>query len=116
MTMATEETQSAQARPLRSNLLRKQSEIEEVDEEDTSPGSDQSDTTITAGKPTRFQFRVLIRPHSKICQSHITITVGISQSDGRSSHLQNQSYIIPDIWPFKFLQFQFLTLLWLVHQ
>ena len=49
MTMATEQTQSAQARPLRSNLLRKQSEIEEVDEEDTSPGSDQSDTTITAG-------------------------------------------------------------------
>ena len=54
MTMATEDTQSAQARPLRSNLLRKQSEIEEVDEEDTSPGSDQSDTTITAGKPIRF--------------------------------------------------------------
>ena len=54
MTMATEDTQSAQARPLRSNLLRKQSEIEEVDEEDTSPGSDQSDTTITAGKPIGF--------------------------------------------------------------
>ena len=50
MTMATEQTQSAQTRPLRSNFLRKQSEIEEVEEEDTSPGSDQSDTTITAGK------------------------------------------------------------------
>ena len=49
MTMAAEQTQSAPTRPLRSNLLRKQSEIEEVDEEDTSPGSDQSDTTITAG-------------------------------------------------------------------
>ena len=56
MTMATEETQSAQARPSRSNLLRKQSEIEEVEEEDTSPGSDQSDTTITAGKPDTFNY------------------------------------------------------------
>ena len=59
MTMATEETQSAQARPLRSNLLRKQSEIEEVDEEDTSPGSDQSDTTITAGKPIRLTLFIM---------------------------------------------------------
>ncbi|KAL4228442.1 R3H domain-containing protein 1 [Mactra antiquata] len=39
-------------RPLRSALLRKQPEIEEVDEEDTSPGSDQSDSTITAGTDT----------------------------------------------------------------
>ena len=36
-------------RTLRSALLRKQPEIEEVDEEDTSPDSDQSSTTITAG-------------------------------------------------------------------
>ena len=42
----TEEVPSS--RPHRSGLLR-QPEIEEVDEEDTSPGSDQSDTTITAG-------------------------------------------------------------------
>lgn len=38
------------SRPLRSNQLRKQPEIEEVDEEDTSPSSDQSDSTITAGE------------------------------------------------------------------
>lgn len=37
-------------RPLRSALLKKQPEIEEVDEEDTSPSSDQSDSTITAGE------------------------------------------------------------------
>ncbi|XP_052812794.1 cAMP-regulated phosphoprotein 21-like isoform X2 [Mya arenaria] len=36
-------------RPSRSALLQKQPEIEEVEEEDTSPSSDQSDTTITAG-------------------------------------------------------------------
>ena len=37
-------------RAFRSALLRKQPEIEEVDEDDTSPSSDQSDSTITAGK------------------------------------------------------------------
>ncbi|XP_060585638.1 cAMP-regulated phosphoprotein 21-like isoform X3 [Ruditapes philippinarum] len=40
-------------RTLRSALLRKQPEIEEVDEEDTSPDSDQSSTTITAGTDTQ---------------------------------------------------------------
>jgi len=42
-------------RPLRSALLQKQPEIEEVEEEDTSPGSDQSDTTITAGTCSTIQ-------------------------------------------------------------
>ncbi|XP_052254930.1 cAMP-regulated phosphoprotein 21-like isoform X2 [Dreissena polymorpha] len=41
------------SRPLRSSLLQKQPEIEEVDEENSSPGSDQSDTTITAGTDTQ---------------------------------------------------------------
>ncbi|WAR10538.1 ARP21-like protein [Mya arenaria] len=48
-------------RPSRSALLQKQPEIEEVEEEDTSPSSDQSDTTITAGS----EVPVLISPKLK---------------------------------------------------
>jgi hypothetical protein len=46
MTMATD-----QKLDCRNNKvpLRKQSEIEELEEQETSPGSDQSDSTITAG-------------------------------------------------------------------
>lgn len=50
MTMATETLQSQDSRGsgIKSAVLCKQSEIEE-EEQDTSPGSDQSDATITAG-------------------------------------------------------------------
>ena len=50
MTMATESTPRQDSRG-KGAVLCKQSEIEETDEheQDTSPGSDQSDATITAG-------------------------------------------------------------------
>lgn len=59
-------------RPLRNALLKKQPEIEEVDEEDTSPSSDQSDSTITAGecfRPIRSMLAV-----NKVNQSDSNLT------------------------------------------
>lgn len=56
MTMATDQKVDCRNNKV---PLRKQSEIEDVEEQETSPGSDQSDATITTGRKKDFLYLVL---------------------------------------------------------